>query len=268
MRSSIRAAAHDGAIVTRRNLIRMARLPDVIVFAVVQPIIFVLLFRYVFGGAIDTPGVPYAEFLMSGVFVQTVAFASANTCIALADDVQTGIIERFRTLPMSPAAVLIGRSTADLFVNVLVTPVLLACGLLVGWRIRSSPLEALAGVGLMLLLGYAMIWVSSFVGLSVRSVQVAQSAGVIWLIPVSFLSNAFVPTANMPTVVRTIADWNPVSTVGTAMRELFGNTGDAATAPTSWPDRHALEVSLVWCVVLLAVFVPLSVRRFRRATSR
>ena len=266
--AALRAALHDGAILTRRNIIRMARLPDVIVFAVVQPIIFVLLFRYVFGSAIDVPGVPYAEFLMAGVFAQTVVFASANTCIGLADDVQTGVLERFRTLPMSPAAVLIGRSTADLLLNVLVTPALLACGLLVGWRIRSSALEALAGVGLMLLLAYAMIWVSCFVGLTVRSVQVAQSAGIIWLIPLSFLSNAFVPTSGMPAALRTIAEWNPVSTVGTAMRDLFGNDNDAVAPPTSWPDRHAVVVSLVWCALLLVIFVPLSVRRYRRTTSR
>lgn len=267
MRSALRAVVHDGIVLTRRNVIRMARLPDVIVFAIVQPIIFVLLFRYVLGSAIAVPGVAYAEFLMAGVFVQTVAFASANTCIGLADDAQTGILERFRTLPMSSAAVLVGRSTADLLLNVLVTPVLLGCGLLVGWRIRSSALEALGGVALLLLFAYTMIWVSAFVGLSVRSVQVAQSAGFVWLIPVSFVSNAFVPTARMPAAVRTVADWNPVSTVGTAMRELFGNTEGAAPS-TSWPDQHALAVSLVWCAVLLAIFVPLSVRQYRRAAGR
>lgn len=267
MIGALTAAARDGAIVTHRNLIRMKRVPDIIVFAVIQPVIFVLLFRYVLGSAITVPGTSYTEFLMAGIFAQSVVFASANTTVGLAEDVQKGIVERFRTLPMSPAAVLVGRSTADLLLNALVTPVLLCAGLLVGWRIRSNVFEAAAAVGLLLLLAYAMIWVAAYIGVCVRSVQVAQSAGFIWLIPASFLSNAVVPTANMSRAVRTIADWNPVSTTSTAMRELFGNAGPPL-ATASWPDRHAVAVSLLWDLGLLAIFVPLAVQRYRRATSR
>jgi ABC transporter DrrB family efflux protein len=245
----------------------MRRLPDVIVFAVLQPILFVLLFRYVFGSAIEPPGVAYAEFLMAGIFTQSVVFASANTSIAMADDLQKGILERFRTLPMSPTAVLAGRSAADLVLNIAVTPVLLVTGLLVGWRIRGGALDALLAVALLLLFAYTMIWISAYIGLCVRSVQVAQSAGYIWLVPVSFVSNAFVPTADMPAPVRAVADWNPVSTVNTAMRDLFGNRPDAVGLQ-AWPDRHAALVSVLWCVGLLGVFVPLCVQRYRRTASR
>ena len=268
MSAGVRAAVHDGVVVARRNVIKMKRVPDIVVFATIQPVMFVLLFAYVFGSAITVPGVNYREFLMAGIFTQTVAFGSANTCIGLADDLQKGIIERFRSLPMSRAAVLIGRTSADLLNNLFVVVVLTGSGLVVGWRIRSSVPEAIAGLALLLLFAYAMSWISALIGLSVRSVEVAQSAGFIWLFPVTFVSNAFVPTEGMPDVLRTIAEWNPITSVTTALRKLFGNTNELLAPPTSWPDRHAIGLSVFWCLLILAVFVPLSVRRYRIAASR
>lgn len=266
--TAVRGAFHDGLVVTRRNITKMRRVPDIIVFAAVQPVMFVLLFAYVFGSAIDVPGVGYREFLIAGVFTQTVAFGSANTCIGLADDLQKGIVERFRSLPMSRAAVLIGRTNADLLSNVMVTVLLTICGLLVGWRIRTSPGEALAGFALLLLFAYAMSWVSALVGLSVKSVEVAQSAGFIWLFPLTFVSNAFVPLDNMPRVLREVATWNPITAVTTALRTLFGNNNESIRPLTSWPDRHAVPLSFGWCALILVVFVPLAVRRYRIATTR
>ena len=266
--TAVRGALHDGLVVTRRNITKMRRVPDIIVFAAVQPVMFVLLFAYVFGSAIEVPGVGYREFLIAGVFTQTVAFGSANTCIGLADDLQKGIVERFRSLPMSRAAVLIGRTNADLLSNLMVTVLLTICGFLVGWRIRTSPGEALAGFALLLLFAYAMSWVSALVGLSVKSVEVAQSAGFIWLFPLTFVSNAFVPLDNMPRVLREVATWNPITAVTTALRTLFGNNNEAIRPLTSWPDRHAVPLSFGWCALILAVFVPLAVRRYRIATTR
>lgn len=268
MSISMRSALHDGGVVTRRNILKMKRLPDIVVFATIQPIMFVLLFSYVFGSAITVPGVSYREFLMAGIFTQTVAFGSANTCIGLADDLQKGIIERFRSLPMSRSAVLIGRTTADLLNNFFVVVVLTGSGLVVGWRIRTGVLDAIAGLVLLLLFAYAMSWISALVGLSVRSVEVAQSAGFIWLFPFTFVSNAFVPTAGMPRVLRVVSEWNPITAVTTALRKLFGNTNEQLAPYTSWPDRHAIPLAFAWCVLILWVFVPLSVRRYRIATSR
>lgn len=268
MNADVRAIVHDGLIVTRRNLLRMKRVPDVVVFAAIQPLMFVLLFAYVFGSAIKVPGVSYREFLMAGVFTQTVAFGSASTSVGLADDLQRGIIERFRSLPMSRAAVLIGRTSADLLNNLVVSVVLIGTGLLVGWRLRSSVLEALAGFVLLLVFAYAMSWISAFIGLTVRNVEVAQSAGFIWLFPVTFVSNAFVPTSGMPDGLRTIAEWNPISAVTTALRKLFGNTNEQLAPLTSWPERHAIALAVGWCALILVIFIPLSVRRYRIAATR
>ena len=268
MNADVRAIVHDGLVVTRRNLLRMKRVPDVVVFAAIQPLMFVLLFAYVFGSAIKVPGISYREFLMAGVFTQTVAFGSASTSVGLAEDLQRGIIERFRSLPMSRAAVLIGRTSADLLNNLVVTIVLIGTGLLVGWRMRSGLLDAASGFVLLLVFAYAMSWISAFIGLSVRSVEVAQSAGFIWLFPVTFVSNAFVPTAGMPTGLRKIAEWNPISAVTTALRKLFGNTNEQIAPMNNWPERHAIALAVMWCVLILVTFVPLSVRRYRVAATR
>jgi ABC transporter DrrB family efflux protein len=258
----------DGMVVTKRNLIKIKRLPDLLIFSTIQPIMFVLLFAYVFGGAIKIPGMNYREYLMAGIFTQTVAFGSAVTAIGLADDLTKGIVDRFRSLPMSRAAVLIGRTTSDLLNNVLVVVVMAACGLLVGWRIHTSPLEAAAGFGLLFLFGYAMSWIAAVIGLSVRSVEVAQSAGFIWLFPLTFLSNAFVSTDSLPDWLQKVADWNPISSVVLALRDLWGNAPAGLARGDGFPAEHPLLLALLWIGAILALFMPLAIARYRKAASR
>ncbi len=268
------SALLDGWVVAKRNVLKTIRLPDALVFMLVQPIMFVLLFAYVFGGAIDVPGVGYREYLMAGIFVQTVAFGVvAATAIGLADDLQKGIIDRFRSLPMSRSAVLVGRTTSDLANNTLVLAVMTVCGLLVGWRIHTGVLAAIAGYALLFAFGYALTWVAATIGLSVRSVEVAQSAGLVWLFPLVFLSNAFVPLQALPGWLRPVAEWNPISAVVAALRDLFGNvppagTPGVATGSAAFPQQHPILVSVLWCVAILVVFMPLAVRRYRHAAHR
>jgi ABC-2 type transport system permease protein len=265
--SALTEAAADGMVVARRNLTKVRRVPDLLIFTTIQPVMFVLLFAYVFGGAIHPPGVSYREFLMAGVFTQTVAFGSAITAVGLAEDLQKGIIDRFRALPMARSAVLVGRTTSDLVNNVIVMIVMSLCGLLVGWRIHRGVGYALAGYGLMFLFAFAMSWVSATIGLSVSSVEVAQSAGFIWLFPVTFLSNAFVSESQLSPVLQPVANWNPMSSVVAAARKLFGNQG-TAPIPHAWPMQHPVVTAIGWSLLLLVVFIPLSVRKYRAAAAR
>jgi ABC transporter DrrB family efflux protein len=265
--STLVLAATDGWVVAKRNLTKIKRVPDLLIFSTIQPIMFVLLFAYVFGGAIRVPGVNYREYLMAGIFTQTVAFGSSITAISLADDLQKGVIDRFRSLPMSRAAVLVGRTTSDLLNNLLVVVVMAVCGLIVGWRIHTDVWHALAGFALLFGFGYAMSWVSATIGLSAKSVEVAQSAGFIWLFPMTFLSNAFVPTQSLsPHWLQVIADWNPISSVVLGLRVLWGNTGQALGG--GFPGQHPIELSLIWIVGILVVFLPFAVSRYRRAATR
>ena len=266
--SAVEMAFLDGWVITKRNLIKIKRIPDLLIFTTIQPIMFVLLFAYVFGGAIPIQGVNYKEYLMAGIFTQSIAFGSALTAIGLADDLQKGIVDRFRSLPMSRAAVLIGRTTSDLLNNGIVVLVMGLCGLAVGWRIHTSFLEGLAGFALLFLFGYAMSWVSAVIGLSVRSVEVAQSAGFIWLFPMTFLSNAFVSPATMAKPLQPVAEWNPISSIVLALRDLWGNAPQGVFRGTGWPSHHPLLLSLLWSGAILLVFVPLAINRYRKAASR
>jgi ABC-2 type transport system permease protein len=196
-----------------------------------------------------------------------VAFGSAITAVGLADDLQKGIIDRFRSLPMARSAVLVGRTVSDLFNNVIVMIVMSLCGLLVGWRIERGVGYAVGAYAIMFLFAYAMSWVSATIGLSVRSVEVAQSAGFIWIFPVTFLSNAFVTAESLPSWLQPVANWNPLSSVVAAARELFGNTG-TVPANRPWPMTHPVITAVGWSIVLLLIFVPLSVRKYRAAASR
>lgn len=258
----------DGLIVAKRNLIKIKRVPELLVFTTLSPIMFVLLFAYVFGGAI-AGGDPqrYREFLMAGIFAQTVVFGATTTGAGLADDVQKGIIDRFRSLPMAPSAVLTGRTVSDVVNNVIVLVVMSLTGLLVGWRIHTSVGEALAGYLLLLLFAYAISWVMAFVGLLIPSVEVLNQASFIVIFPLTFLANTFVPLESLPGPLETFAAWNPVSAITQAARELFGNT--ALVAPSdAWPLQHPVVYTLVWVVIILAVFVPLTNLQYRRAASR
>ena len=266
--SAILLAAGDGATIAKRNLIKLRRVPDLIVLSTLGPITFVLLFAYVFGSAIAVPGVSYREFLMAGIFTQTVIFGASRTGIGLAEDLQSGMIDRLRSLPMAPSAVLVGRTGSDVLLNLVTLVVMSAAGLVVGWRIHSSVPEALAGYALLLLFAYAFSWVMALVALWVRSVEVLTNAEYIVLFPLTFIANTFVTTTNLPGPLKVFAEWNPVSAVTQAVRVLFGNTDPAIPAPDVWPLQHPVMASLGWTAILLVVFAPLAIRRFRTAVSR
>ncbi|MEV4055296.1 ABC transporter permease [Amycolatopsis sp. NPDC049688] len=258
----------DGGIVTWRNLMNVRRNPDWLMAATLQPIMFVLLFAYVFGNAIggEAGGAAYREFLIAGIFAQTVAFNSAFTVIGFANDLQKGIIDRFRSLPMSRIAVVLGRTTSDLVVSVVALVVMSLCGLLVGWRIRGSFWDALLGYLVMLMFAWALSWVGALIGLAARSVEVAQSAGLIWMFPLSFISSAFVPTGTLPPFLKAIADWNPFTAVINATRDLFGNR--FGPVQTGWPAEHAALYAILCCVAIIAVFAPLATAKYRRVASK
>jgi len=258
----------DGAVVAKRNLIKIKRVPDLLVFSTLSPIMFVLLFAYVFGSAIQVPGVSYREFLMAGIFAQTVIFGATITGSGLAQDIQRGIVDRFRSLPMARSAVLVGRTTSDLVNNVIVIIVMSITGLLVGWRIHSSFLEALAGFGLLLLFAYGLSWAMAVVGLAVRSPEVFNNASFMVVFPLTFIANTFVDAGTLPGPLRVFAEWNPISAVTQAARELFGNVNPAVPTSDALPLRYPVVTSLLWVVVLLLVFVPMAIHRYKKAVSR
>ncbi|RHA40486.1 ABC transporter permease [Cellulomonas rhizosphaerae] len=262
----------DAYVVAKRNLIKIKRVPDLLVFTTLSPIMFVLLFAYVFGGAIDVPGgtdpKAYREFLMAGIFAQTVIFGATITGAGLAEDIKKGIIDRFRSLPMAPSAVLTGRTMSDVVNNVLVLIVMALTGLLVGWAIHSSFGEAAAGFLLLLVFAYAISWVMAWLGMLVPSVEVFNNATFIVIFPITFVANTFVPLDTLPGPLQTFAEWNPVSAVTQASRELFGNIPAGVPEPTSWPLQHAGLYTLLWSAVLVIVFIPLANAQYRRSTSR
>ena len=262
----------DSAVVAKRNLIKIKRVPDLLVFTLISPIMFILLFAFVFGSAIAVaPGgsdLDYREFLIAGIFAQTVIFGSSITGAGLAEDMQKGIIDRFRSLPMSRGAVLVGRTVSDIVNNILTITVMSLTGLAVGWRIRTSVLEALAGFALLLLFAYAISWVFAWVGLLVPSPEVVNNASFVVIFPLTFIANTFVPTGNLPTVLRVFAEWNPVSSVTQAARELFGNVRPEVVVPDVWSLQNPISYTLIWFVLILAVFVPLATRQYKRAASR
>jgi ABC-2 type transport system permease protein len=258
----------DGSVVAKRNLIKIKRMPEVLVFVLLSPIMFVLLFGYVFGGSIEVPGIEYREYLVAGIFAQTVIFGATFTGAGLAEDMQKGIIDRFRSLPMSRSAVLVGRTASDVVYNVLSITVMALTGLAVGWRIRTSIWEAIAGFLLLLLFAYAFSWVMALVGLMVPTVEVVNNASFMVIFPVTFVANTFVPADDLPGPLEAFADWNPVSSVTQASRELFGNTSSASPPAGAWSLEHPVIYTLLWVAAILVVFVPLSVRRYQRAGSR
>ncbi|BAD54914.1 ABC-2 type transport system permease protein [Nocardia farcinica] len=260
----------DTITVTKRNVIKIKRVPDVLIFSTLSPIMFVLLFAYVFGTAIEVPGLEggYREFLIAGIFAQTVVFGSSFTGASLAEDMQKGIIDRFRSLPMAPSAVLVGRTVSDVVINLVSLVVMSVTGLLVGWRIRGSFLDAVLAYVLLLLFAYAVSWIMAVVGLLVRSPEVFNNASFMVMFPLTFLANTFVPIEELPTVLRVFAEWNPVSALTLATRELFGNTGALGPQSDAWSMRHPIATTLIWVVVILVVFVPLALRQYKRAVSR
>jgi ABC-2 type transport system permease protein len=266
--SAMTLALGDGVTIARRNLIKIKRVPDLLVFSTLSPIMFVLLFAFIFGSAIQIPGMSYREFLMAGIFTQTVVFGATWTGLGLAEDMQKGIIDRFRSLPMAPSAVLIGRTTSDVLINVITVVVMSITGLIVGWRVHSSIPEALAGFGLLLLFAYSLSWMMACVGLWIRTPEVFNNASFMVIFPFTFIANTFVGTMNLPGPLKPIAEWNPVSAVTQAARDLFGNTSPLVPTPEAWPLQHPVLASLGWTAIILLIFVPLAIRRYKKAVSR
>jgi ABC-2 type transport system permease protein/oleandomycin transport system permease protein len=263
MVNNVRWLASDTATLTRRNLLAVTRIPEALFFSTVQPIMFVLLFRYVFGGAIHTDATSYVNYLLPGIFVQTVAFGSVSTSIGLAEDLQKGIIERFRALPMSRGAVLLGRTTADLIRNVFVIIVMTVVGLLVGFRPSTGVISYLAGVCLILLFAYALSWGFAIVGLSAPNSETAQVMSFPLIFPLTFISAAFVPLSSMPSWLQGFATYQPFSVTVSACRSLM--VGPASTG-TGRSTSFWVVQSLLWTIALLIVFIPLAIRKYRTRT--
>jgi ABC transporter DrrB family efflux protein len=257
--SQLRYAVSDMFVLAERSLRRIQRQPDLLTGFTIQPVMFVLLFVWVFGGAIATPGYDdYTDFLLPGIIVQTMAFGGFVTALGLAEDLKRGLVDRFRSLPMARSAVLTGRTLADIATNSLSLAVMIAVGFAVGFSFSSSPLEVVAGIGLMLLIGYAFSWVFAYIGLIVSSPESANAFGFILIFPLTFASSAFVPPETMPEWLQTFAtDINPFSTMVDAARALF----------VDGPAGNDVWASVVWCFGLVALFGTLSVMRYRRAVA-
>lgn len=267
MMSRLKWAVADGVTVAQRNLTHVRYVPEKLLDVTVQPLMFVLLFAYIFGGAIAIPGGgDYKEFLMAGIFAQTMAFTFMGAAMSMAEDLHTGVVDRFRALPMARSAVLSGRVLADFASALIGLVVLVASGLIVGWGIHTDVWHAAAGFGILMLFTLAMLWLGTLVGMLVRAPDAAQGLGFVLLFPLTFLANSYVPTQGMDKLVRTLADYNPVSSVVAAMRDLFGNPS-AVTADAPWVLHHPALSAIAWSLAILAVVVPLAIRRYQRATA-
>ena len=262
------SAFRDTYVITRRQLLLLTRVPEVLIFSTIQPVMFVLLFRYVFGGSISTgqPG-GYVQLLMPGIFVQTVAFTLAGTASGLAEDMKKGLIDRFRSLPISQSALVIGRTLGDSLLNIVVLTVMGIAGYIVGWRPTTGIAHVALGFLFLLLFGYALSWVGALVGLSASDARVVQNVSFIVTFPLTFLSNAFAPTTGMPRVLQYFAEWNPVSTMVAACRQLFGLKNQFGATAGSYPSEHPLTTSLFYIVIIMVIFMPLALRKYRNSAN-
>ena len=250
-----------------RNLIHIKRMPEMLMDVTVQSVMFVLLFAYVFGGSINPPGdTPYKEFLLPGIMVQTMVFSSAVVAMGLTNDLQKGIVDRLKSLPISRSSVLVGRSISSLIHSSIGIAVMGVTGVLIGWRIRDGLVDGVLAFVLLLLFGFAMIWLGIWVGSLMRTVEAVQGFMFTVMFPLTFVANTFAPTEDMPSWLRFVAEWNPVSALTQACRELWGN---APTAPSdaAWPLQNAVLVSVLWPLVLTAIFAPLALRAFRQRSK-
>ena len=249
--------AADALVMAERNLVRLPRAPDLLIGFTIQPVMFVLLFAFVFGGAISTPGFDYIDFLIPGIIVQNTAFGGFVTALGLAEDLTKGLIDRFRSLPTSRASVLAGRTLADVVTNSLSIVILVGTGLIIGFTFQTGALEILAGFALLLLFGYAFSWIFALIGMSVSSPEAANGIGFTIIFPITFISSAFVPVASMPAGLEKFAEINPITIVVDAMRALW----------LGIPAGNNVWGAVVWCLVLIAIFAPLAVRKYRRTAA-
>ena len=262
------SAIADSIIITKRQLLQLARVPEVLVFSTIQPVMFVLLFRYVFGGSIETgqPG-GYVQLLMPGIFVQTVAFTLAATASGLAEDMKKGLIDRFRSLPIARSALILGRTLGDSLLNIVVLAVMGIAGFVVGWRPSSGVFSIAIGFLFLLFFGYALSWVGIYIGLSARDARVVQNVSFLVTFPLTFLSNAFAPTTGMPRPLQYVAEWNPVSTMVAACRQLFGLENEFGATAGSFPSENPLTMSLIYMAIIMIIFVPMSVKKYQNASN-
>jgi ABC transporter DrrB family efflux protein len=256
----------DSLVFARRNLSHIRQIPEKLLDVTVQPLMFVVLFAYVFGGAIAIRGGSYREYLIGGILVQTLGFGMSGPATAIATDLTEGVIDRFRSLPASRAAYLVGHYLAELAGMVLSVVVLLGAGLLVGWRAHTDVAHMATAVLLLLAFASAMIWLGTWLGMVVRTPDAVMGIAFVVIFPITFLSSAFVPIESLPDVLQWVASWNPVSVVVAAVRTLFGNPVAPVTKHT-WPLEHPVAASYLWCAALLAITVPLTLRRFRVRTT-
>lgn len=254
-------------IIVRRNLIHIRRMPEMLMDVTVQPVMFVLLFAYVFGASIRTESAAgYREWLLAGIMGQTITFSSFIVALGLTADLDKGIVDRMRSLPINAAAVLVGRSISSLLHSSIGLLVMSVTGLLIGWRLRGNVLDALAGYGLLLLWGFAMIWVGILVGSAMRSVEAVNGLMFATMFPITFLANTFAPTGPMPGWLRTVAEWNPISSLVQAVRQLWGNAG-AAPSSAAYPLQHPVVSTVLWTLIITLVMAPLALRAFRKRTD-
>ena len=254
----MRSAIADSLVIMKRNLLRFPRAPELLTGYTIQPVMFILLFVYVFGGAIRTPGYDYVDFLMPGILVQTISFGGFLTAVGLTEDMNKGLIDRFRSLPMARSAVVMGRTLADVVVNCLSLVLMIAVGLIVGFSFSAGAGEVALGILLLLLFGYAFSWIFALLGLFTKSVETAQSLGFIAVFPLTFISSAFVPVESMPAALKAFAQVNPFTITVDAERALFLGA----------PAHNSVWGAFAWSLGLIAVFAPLAVRRYRRVSAR
>jgi ABC-2 type transport system permease protein len=266
--STLTMAVTDGITIAKRNTLRIRRAPDLLGAVILQPVLLVLLFAYVLGEMFELPGISYREYMLPGIFVMTVGFGTLMTGYGLVEDLQKGIIDRFRSLPMTPSALMAGRITSDMLLTLVSLAVMAGMGLAVGWRVHTSVPEALLGFVVLMVFAFALSWVMSAFALVIRTPEAFSSAASALIIPVLFLSNSFVDSARLSGPLRVVADWNPVSAVTQATRELFGNTSAAMPVPDVWPLQNPVLASLLWAALILVVCVPLTTRLYKTAVSR
>jgi ABC transporter DrrB family efflux protein len=265
-RSPVRLFIDDVLVLTKRRIARIRNEPETLADVTFMPVIFILMFAYVFGGAIRLPGSgSYHEYLIGGMLGMGLAQTAPGVAVALVTDMQTGLMDRFRSLPMSRWAVLLAQSIAELLTQMISTVIVVCVGLAIGWRVHTNAADVAAAIGLALLFGYAFTWAGVWLGMVLRSAESAQQLGFILFLPLTFVSSAFVPTQGMPGWLQPVADWNPMSALAAASRHLFGNPNPAASVH-SWPLQHPELAVIFWAVGMLAVFAPLAVRMYRRKT--
>ena len=256
----------DTWVIARRGLLHMRRQPEALSDATIQPVMFVLLFAFVFGGAISVPGGgSYKEFLMGGIFAQTIVFGCFGVALALSNDRNNGAIDRFHSLPIQRSSVLAGHAVANLIRAFLPIGFMTVTGFVVGWRIHSGPLDILAAYGLMLAFSFAMIWVGVLLGSLVPTPEGVQGVAFVVIFPVTFIASTFVPTSTLPSVLKTIAEWNPTSSLANALRHLFENPGGTAPPGAVWPLAHPVAYTLIWAVGIVVICAPLAVRSYQRS---